>query len=469
MATLTQPRPVETRMRGLFRDPQSLPDRIAAIVVNCPDGLTRVKVGPLRFAVIADPGLARTLLTRPTGVRKGRGIDALKFLLGDGLLTSETDLHRRQRRLVNPAFQPSRIAGYGHDFVRAAGARADVWQDGAVVDLHEEMSSLTLDVVGRTLFGADLSGDATEIAAALASLLPAFPQLMRPWGFAMMGLPSPLRHRLRTAAKRLDAVIDRLVAQRQAAIAAGTAPAEGSDLLSMLLAARDEESGEPMPPRLVRDEALTLLLAGHETTAVALSWTWFELARHPAERALLQAEVRAPQAAAAFGTAGWEQLPYTRAVIAETIRLHPPAYVIGRRVTEPVELGGHLLEPGTLCLVSPYALARDPRSWPEPSTWRPSRWLDAAGGYDEAATGAPRGAYLPFGAGARICIGAMFASMEATLLLAVLSARFQADVAVDFEPGNLPAVTLRPKNGVVATLRALDPAPRTAGVELSDG
>jgi cytochrome P450 len=455
MATATDAaRPVETRIPGLFGDPEGLPDRIAAIVAGCQDGLTRVKAGPLRFAVIADPGLARALLTRPTGVRKGRGIDALKFLLGDGLLTSEAELHRRQRRLVNPAFQPSRIAGYGADFVRAAQARAGRWQDGLVLDLHAEMSSLTLEVVGHTLFGADLSGDADEIAAALESLLPTFPQLMRPWGFAMMRFPSPLRHRLRTAAGRLDAVVERLVSQRRAAIAAGTAPAEGSDLLSMLLAARDEETGDPMPPRLVRDEALTLLLAGHETTAVALSWTWFELARHPVQRDRLEAEVRGTAAAEALAVAAWERLPYTRAVIAETMRLHPPAYVIGRRVTEPVELGGHLLEPGTLCLISPYALQRDARSWPEPQAWRPERWLDASGGYDEGGTGAPRGAYLPFGAGARICIGAAFASMEATLLLATLASRFRAEVATDFEPGNLPAVTLRPKHGVVATLRA---------------
>jgi len=269
----------------------------------------------------------------------------------------------------------------------------------------------------------------------------------------MMRFPSPLRHRLRRAAARLDAVVDRLVTQRRAALEAGTAPPEGSDLLSMLLAARDEETGEPMSPRLVRDEALTLLLAGHETTAVALSWTWFELARHPHERALLEAEVRAPEAAAALAAAEWERLPYTRAVIAETMRLHPPAYVIGRRVTEPVELGGHLLEPGTLCLISPYALQRDPRSWPEPQTWRPERWLDPTGRYDESATGAPRGAYVPFGAGARICIGAAFASMEAVLLLASLASRFRAEVAADFEPGNLPAVTLRPKRGVIATWR----------------
>lgn len=442
-------------MPAMWGDTEHLPDRIAAIVHACPDGVARVRSGPLRFAVICDPGLARALMTRPTGVRKGRGIDALKFLLGNGLLTADNDLHRRQRRLVNPAFHPGRIAGYGHDFVRAGRERADRWRDGQRVDLAEEMSSLTLDIVGRTLFGADLSGDFSEIADAVDSMLPLFPQMMRPWGFAMMRFPSPLRHRMRSAGGRLDAVVHRLVDQRLAAIEAGTAPAEGSDLLSMLLAARDEETGEPMSRRQVRDEALTLLLAGHETTAVALSWAWFELGRHPEERDRLEAEVRAAAGSGVLDDAAWERLPFTRAVVSETMRLHPPAHMFGRRVTEEVELGGHLLEPGTLCLISPYALHRDPRSWPSPLDWRPSRWLDAEGRYDESATGAPRGAYVPFGAGARICIGAAFASMEATLLLATLASRFRAEVAPEFEPGNLPAVTLRPKNGVVATLRAL--------------
>ena len=196
-------RTADTRFRGgLLGDQEGLPDRLAAIVAESTDGLARVRAGPLRLAVIADPGLARTLLTMPTGVRKGRGIDALRFLLGDGLLTSEADLHRRQRRLVNPAFHPGRLARYGRDAVGAATERADCWHDGQRVDLAREMSTLTLDVVGRTLFGTDVTGYAAEVGSVMDELLPTFPTLMRPHGFTLMRFPTPLRRRMRTRSGR---------------------------------------------------------------------------------------------------------------------------------------------------------------------------------------------------------------------------------------------------------------------------
>jgi len=434
--------------RGLLGDQDRLPDRFAEMVAGSDDGVVRVKAGPLRLAVIADPGLARTLLTMPSGVRKGRGIDVLRLFLGDGLLTSEGELHRQQRRLVNPAFHPARLAAYGHQAVGTGLERAASWSDGMRVDLAREMNSLTLDVVGRTLFGADLSTEAADIAAAVDELLPTFPRLMRPYGFVLARLPGPTQWRMRRAGARLDAVVERLIAARRDGGGDG-------EVLSLLLAARDEDTGEPMPHRLVRDEVLTLLLAGHETTAVALSWTWFELSRHPRVREALEAEITAPEARAAVAAADWERLHLTRAVVAESIRLHPPAYMMGRRVTERIDLGGHVLEPGTLCVVSPYALQRDPRSWPEPLEWRPERWLDGEGRYADAAPGNPRGSYLPFGAGARICIGAGFATMEATLLLAVLGSRFRAEVPAGFDPGYQPAVTLRLRNGLPATLHAL--------------
>jgi cytochrome P450 len=447
-------RPPSTR--GLLGDRDRLPDRFTEIV-TATDGVARVRAGPLRLAVIADPGLARTLLTLPNGVRKGRGVAVLRFLLGDGLLTSEGEVHRQQRRLMNPVFHPRRLAGYGHQAVQAGLERAESWSDGMRVDLAREMNTLTLDVVGRTLFGIDLSREATEIRTALDQLLPAFPRLMRPYGFMLMRIPSRTQWRLRSAGARLDGVVERLIAARRDTLeeSDGGGGDAGDDVLSLLLAARDEDTGEPMPPRLVRDEVLTLMLAGHETTAVALAWTWFELCRHPEEREALVAEIASPSAWEAVAAADWERLHRTRAVIAESIRLHPPAHMVGRRVVEPIDLGGHRLEPGTLCVVAPYALQRDPRSWSEPLRWRPDRWLNRGGRYDESAPGQPRGAYLPFGAGTRICIGATFATMEATLLLAVLASRFRADLAPGFDPGYQAAVTLRLKNGLPATLRSL--------------
>ncbi len=438
--------------RLLLRDREQLPDRLAELVAAT-DGVAFVRAGPLRFAVVADPALAWRLLTLPTGVRKGRGIDAIRILLGDGLLTSEGALHHRQRRLIQPVFHPARLARYAEDVVRLGRAASQRWHDGQQVDLAQEMSALTFEVVGRTLFGADVRAESAEVSRALADLLAAFPSIMRPGGALLLRYPTPLRHRMRATAARLDAVIARLVARRRAELDAGAAPS--TDVLTLLLLARDEETGEAMSERLVRDEALTLLLAGHETTAVALAWTWFELSRHPEGRALLDAELGSAAGREALDVAAWERLPVTRAVVAESMRLHPPAFVIGRRVVDPLELGGHALAPGTLCLVSPYALQRDPRSWPDEAAWRPQRWLDAAGTFDESAPGQPRGAFLPFGAGARICIGATFAWMEATLLLGVLASGWRADVPPGFEPGHEPAVTLRPKRGVPARLTAL--------------
>ena len=431
-------------LRQLLGDRERLPDRLAAMVAGSQD-LVPLRAGPLRVVVVTDPHLARALLTAPTGVRKGRGIDALRNLLHDGLLTSEGELHRRQRRLIQPAFTPARLAGYAVDAVACARALADRWDAGDRLDLAEEMSALTLEIVGRTLFGAEVRDERAEVAAAMDEVLADFPVLMRPGGLMLLRLPTPLRSRMRRATAQLDAVVARLVARRRA-------EGGGDDVLSMLLAARDEETGDPMSDALIRDEALTLLLAGHETTAVALSWTWWHLAREPRARALLATEVSSPLARTAVEAGAWDRLPVSRAVIAESMRLNPPAYVVGRRVTHDQSLVGHGVRAGSLCLVPTYGLHRDPRSWSEADQFRPQRWLDATGRFDEAAPDQPRGAYLPFGAGARICIGAQFAWMEATLVLASLAARFRPEIEAGYHPGYAPAVTLRLRHGLPVTL-----------------
>ncbi len=439
----TRPTPPSTR--GLLFDLDALPHRLEAVVAGH-DGLAFGRSGPVRTAVVCDPGLARELLTRPSGTGQGRGIAALRLTLGQGLLTSSGDLHRRQRRLVQPAFHPGRLTRYALDAVRAGRERSLAWQQGQRLDLAEEMSSLTLDVVGRTIFGMDVRGDAREVSEAQTDLLRCFPAIMRPTGLVAARLPTRLGRRVRRNVRRLDRVVEHVVADRRAHGDAG-------DMVSMLLAVRDEETGAPMPARQVRDEVLTLLLAGHETTAVLLSWAWFELARTPSARTALDAELATVAARAALDEGAWQSLPVTRAVVAETLRLHPPAYVMGRVATQDLTLGGQAVRRGTLCFVSPYALGRDPRSWGEDApVWRPERWLDPAGGYDETAPGQPRGAFLPFGAGSRVCIGAAFAQMEATLLLATLASTWRATVEPGFDPGLRPLVTLRPRRGVPATL-----------------
>jgi cytochrome P450 len=232
---------------------------------------------------------------------------------------------------------------------------------------------------------------------------------------------------------------------------------DAGDMISMLLAARDDETGEAMPAHQVRDEVLTLLLAGHETTAVLLSWAWFELARRPDARAALDAELATPVAVRALDAGDWQRLPMTRGIVAETLRLHPPAYVMARVATHDFVLGAARIRKGTICFVSPYGLGRDHRSWGgDALEWPPQRWLDSDGGYDETAPGQPRGAFLPFGAGTRVCVGAAFATMEATLVLATLASSWRAEIEPGFDPGIQPLVTLRPRRGVPVTLSARD-------------
>ncbi|HVN13578.1 MAG TPA: cytochrome P450 [Kineosporiaceae bacterium] len=472
--------------RALFSDLRLVPGRMERIVAQA-DGVARLRGRLVPVAVVADPGLARTILTRPVGFGQGRGIDALALTFGQGLLTSKGDLHRRQRRLVQPAFHARRLAVYAEDAVRLATARSAAWRDASdvridhpvdhpvdhaidhpidhpgrvAVDVADEMSSLTLEFVGRTLFGTDVRDEVLVVSETMRHLLRIFPILMSPRGMLSARLPTPLRRRLRREIARLDAVVERVIAERGAT-------GDTGDVVSMLLGVRDEDTGEGMPHRQVRDEVLTLLLAGHETTAVALSWAWYELWRTPAARTALDAELATGAAGAALADAAWDRLPVTRAIVSETLRLHPPAYIMGRRPTEDVTLGRYRFRRGQAVVISPYGLHRDPRSWgPDVAEFRPSRWLGPDGAFDEAAPGQPRGAYLPFGAGSRMCIGAGFAVMEAVLLLAGLARDWHVEFAPGFVPSPRPAVTYRP-GPMPATLRPLPaitgPAPPPRGV-----
>ena len=433
--------------RALFSNMPFVPER-AARVVAVADGVGRLRGRILPVAVVADPGLARTILTRPTGFGPGRGIDALALTFGQGLLTSNGELHRRQRRLVQPAFHVHRLTAYARDAVELAAARSAGWRDGEQLDIAAAMSALTLEFVGRTLFGTDVRDEVAVVSDAQHTLLGLFPTLMSVQGMLLARWPTPLRRRLRREIARLDEVVERVIAQRRES-------GDTGDVVSMLLAVRDEESGEPMPHKQIRDEVLTLLLAGHETTAVALSWAWYELGRTPSARAALDGELASNAAAAALTAASWDDLPTTRAVVAETLRLHPPAYVLGRRPTEDVTVDRYRFRRGSAVVLPPYGLHRDERSWgADAAQFRPSRWLREDGSFDETAPGQPRGAYLPFGAGSRMCIGAGFAVMEAVLLLARMARDWRVEFEPGFQPRPRPAVTLRP-GPMPATLHAV--------------
>jgi cytochrome P450 len=391
--------------------------------------------------LLSHPDLVRELLVvQSRSVEKGPALLTAGVLMGQGLLTLPGALHKPRRRLVNPSFHHGRIAGYAEVMT----ATADTWdrrwatrRPGETVDLAQEMSALTLEIVGRALFGAELAGETDDVYRALEHAMKGWEKSLVPGGEKLLGLPLPVFRRMWTARASLDALVRRLVHR--------AVEAPGDDVVSELLHSLTEDEA--------RAEAMTLLLAGHETTANALTWCWHLLSRHPKVAAQLRAELLALGHPASYPDL--PALAFTTACIAETMRLYPPAWILEREVTEPLVLDGFTIPVGAVVLASQYALHRDPRWWRDPETFDPTRWLTAEGRFDEDAPGQPRGAWFPFGAGTRQCIGESFAWAEAVLVLARLAPHWAPESLT--EPKLHAAVTLRPEGGLPARLL---PAPR---------
>jgi len=406
------------------------------------------RAGRARMWLLDDPALIeQLLLASGYDVIKSRGLQRMRRLLGEGLLTANEPLHLRQRRLVQPAFHRERIAGYARTMVDAAVELAGRLRDGEVVAIDRLMHRLTLRIAAATLFSADVEDDADTIGQAVTEAMEVFPSALGPFGELLDLIPfHPATRRFRQARARLDAVVFRLIDARRA---------EGrdrGDLLSILLAARDE-SDRPMPAGQVRDEALTLLLAGHETTANALTWAWDALTRKPEAEARLHAELDAVLGERDPVPDDAGRLPFARDVIAETMRLRPPAWILGRRVVRPIRLGGWEPAAGNIVLASQYVTHRNPAYWHDPLAFRPERWSNG----ETAAL--PRCAYFPFGGGNRVCIGEGFAWTEAVLILATLARRFRFH-PLDPTPVPIdPLVTLRPGRSIAMRVEARAPAP----------
>ncbi|HEV7589122.1 MAG TPA: cytochrome P450 [Longimicrobium sp.] len=411
------------------RDPLRFLERLHATYGD----VVRFRFGPRRLYLIAHPDPVRdVLVTHHRNFIKSRALQRARVILGQGLLTSEGEPHLRQRRMAQPAFHRERIAALGETMVAYAARAGDGWRPGVEMDVAREMNRLTLAIAGKTLFGAEVEREADEIGAALNDALAAFKRLTNPLGVILDRLPLPGTLRVRRASARLDATIYRMIEERR------RSGEDRGDLLSMLLAARDEEGdGAAMTDRQLRDEALTLFLAGHETTANALAWTWHLLALNPAAEARLHAELDALGAAAARAD-DLPRLPFSRAVLAESMRLYPPAWAIGRQPLEDFAAGGYRVRAGTVVLMSPWVTQRDPRWWPEPERFDPDRWTPE----NEAAL--PRYAYFPFGGGPRKCIGEGFAWTEGILVLATLARRWRLRHVPGAEVGRQPLITLRP-------------------------
>jgi cytochrome P450 len=427
-------------LMGAFRrSPMEFLDLLAASGA----GRSPLRMGPERVLLVEDATQVWELLTthaRRTG--KGRGLVRAQLLLGEGLLTSEGDKHLRNRRALQPAFHPQRIADYEAHFARAARRAADRWLDGGHIDLVAEMSAMTLDGAGSALFGSDLRAPAPQITRALTDLLVGFRLAIAPAGPMLLRSPLPVGIRVRSAKAELENVVDDLIRGRWAD---GSTP---RSVLDLLAAHPEVTNGQ------VRDQVMTLLLAGHETTAMALTWALAAIDRAPAVRADLEAEWDAkPEAPPAGDLAA--VLPLTMAVLAETLRLWPPSWMFTRRVLEPVQLAERTVQVGTMCLVSPALLHRDSRWWAEPERFRPDRWLRHVPGkpnrFDSKAPGQPRGAYLPFGAGPRMCIGEQFAWSEAATMLAELGRTWRLHIHDAPLAAGRSSMTLRPSGAVQAT------------------
>jgi cytochrome P450 len=399
------------------------------------------RLGSRRVYLLSHPEHIEYLLA--TGARnfakRTYVLNLLLPLLGNGLLTSDGDFWLRQRRLMQPAFGRQRIAGYSQAMVSRTLGMLERWRDGETRDLHAEMMRLTLEIVGETLFGADVSGDAQEVGEVLEVAMHNF---IARWESALpvpAWLPTPGNLRYRRALRKLDRVIYRIIHQRRAE------GGRGEDLLSLLLRAHDEGGG--MTDRQLRDEATTLFLAGHETTANALSWTWYLLARNPEVEAKLLAEVQNVLGGRPPTVADLPRLPYCERVVTESLRLYPPAYGFGRLAVRDCEVGGYRVPRGTTVIVSQWVTHRDPRFFEDPLAFRPERW---AGDLHKRL---PHYAYFPFGGGPRLCIGSNFAMLEAVLVLATVVARYHFTLLPDPPVVPRPVVTLRPAHGIFATLR----------------
>jgi cytochrome P450 len=356
-------------------------------------------------------------------------------IFGHGLLTAEGEFWQRQRRLAAPAFTGQRLANYGAVMVRHTERMLDGWRAGEVRNIHADMMALTLGIAAKTLFDAEVERDVAEIGEAVEAVVAEIAaRYARPFVIPDL-VPLPGHIRYRRGLRTIETVVQRIVQERR------NRPQDDGDLLSMLMQARDE-SGNPMSGQQLRDEAVTLLLAGHETTALALSWTWYLLAKHPEIQAGLAAEVAK---VVGTGNATAEDLPrlrFTEKVVTEAMRLYPPAWAMGREAVNDCEIGGYPVPAGTTVSMSQWVLHRDPRYFENPEAFRPERWSD------EFTRQLPRFAYFPFGGGPRICIGNRFAIMEAVLVIATIVQRFRLEARDNRPVIPFPSITLRPAGGV---------------------
>ena len=377
------------------------------------------------------------LATNPKNFIKSMSLRSNFFqrLVGNGLLTSQGEEWKRARRLSQPAFHRERVASYANVMVDYTNRLTSKWQEAETRDIHIDMMRLTLEIVVQCLFSADVSHDVDDVGATLKELVKPFAAQATLGWILNNRLPTPAHFRFHALAKKIDKVVYRIIAERRA-----TGKDEG-DLLSMLLAARDED-GSQMSDRQLRDEVMTLFLAGHETTALTLAWSWYLLGTNSESERKFHAELDEVLGGRAPTAADLPRLKFTEQIAKECMRLYPPAYGLGREAINDFEIGGYQIRAGTQVFMFQWATQRDPRFYDEPEVFRPERWTE------DFIERLPKYAYFPFGGGPRACIGASFAMMEIILCLAAIGQKFRLELDPNHPVSVYPAMSLRPKDGI---------------------
>lgn len=460
MATATAPaarrapgprgRPLVGVLPEIRRDPLGFLARTHAAYGD----VAAYRLGPIRSHLVAHPdGVRHVLQEHVKNYTKDHvSYGMVRWVVGDGLLTSQGETWLRQRRLAQPAFHRQRIAAMADMMVRRAEEMLERWGpaigQGRAIDVGEEMMALALRIVGDALFGADVGPQTAAVSRNFNLLSDQVVTRFRTGNVLPPVLPTPYDRRWRAALREMDQVVYAIIAERR------RRGEDSGDLLSMLMLAREEETGAQMDDRALRDEVITMLLAGHETTATALSWAWGLLDAHPAVAARLHAELDEVLAGRAPTAEDVPRLAYTRMVIDETMRLYPPVYILSRKVAAADTIGGYGIPAGSAVDISPYVTHRHPDFWPDPERFDPERFAP------ERAAGRHRHAYLPFSTGPRMCIGNGFALTEATLVLATVARGHRLRLAGGALPAPEPLVTLRPRGGMpVVVERRVAPGP----------
>lgn len=425
-------RPILGHLLEYNRDPMGFLQGCAQTLGD----VVTLQFGKRSFYLVSHPNdIEEVLVTRSREFIKSRAVKGHRILLGSGLLLSEGEFWQRQRRLAQPAFHRERIMGYGSTMVAHTHQMLSTWQDGEIRDIHQDMMELTLAIVVKLLFDVEMAGQMKDVGKCLAAAMDLFSDRINTM-FVPTWLPTPKKQRFYKAVARLDEIVYDIIQQHRSS---GT---DRGDLLSMLLQSTDETDGSQMTDRQLRDEIMTLFIAGHETTANALTWTFMLLAQHPEVTQKLATEWQTVLNGRDPTVQDLPQLRYTEHVVLESMRLYPPAWLIARQSVEDTHIGKYFLPAGTVVLISQWLVQRDARFFDSPDAFQPDRWEN------DLAKRLPAYAYFPFGGGARVCIGKAFALMEAVLLLTTIGQNYRLSLLPDRPVRFDPSLTLRPKDGL---------------------